>query len=81
MKKKQLLENGYREYRGKDVNVYFKLSLCTHSAHCVRSNKDVFKVCRRPWILPDNGQTEEVIRIVDGCPSGALQYLLKEEAV
>lgn len=38
MTKEELLANDYREYRGKEINVYFKAEICQHAAECVRGN-------------------------------------------
>ncbi|MDH6365887.1 MULTISPECIES: (4Fe-4S)-binding protein [unclassified Breznakia] len=79
MTKEQLLEMGYREYRGEHINVYFKKDLCTHSAVCVNGDRDLFNVCRKPWILPDAcASVDKVKRVVDACPSKALLYIEKE---
>ena len=78
MDEKELLEAGYRKYYGKNIDVFFKKELCTHSKNCVNGDPDVFNVKRRPWVLPDADDAEEVKRVVETCPSGALQYILNE---
>ncbi len=77
--KKELVEQGYRIYAGQELDVYFNLSMCQHSAHCLKSDHAVFDTKRKPWIVTDNASGETVTKIIDGCPSGALQYLWKEE--
>ncbi|MGY3748716.1 (4Fe-4S)-binding protein [Vagococcus acidifermentans] len=76
MTEQELLDKGYRKYSGKDIDVFFNTNICEHSGHCVRSNGDVFDVNRRPWIIADNADSAEVAEIIDGCPSGALKYVL-----
>jgi uncharacterized Fe-S cluster protein YjdI/CDGSH-type Zn-finger protein len=61
-------------YRGKDVEVSFDLDLCVHIAECLRGHPSVFDLNRRPWVLPDMGEADEVAEIVRRCPSGALLY-------
>lgn len=78
MTEKALLESGYRKYSGKDTDIYFNLSICQHSGNCVRGNKDVFDTKRKPWIVADNAFKEDVIRVIDTCPSGALKYIVKK---
>lgn len=78
MTEKQLLDFGYRKYTGKKIDVYFNASFCQHSGKCVRGNSKVFEVGRKPWILADNASAEEVARIIDTCPSGALKYILHD---
>ena len=60
-------------YRGRDIEVSFDLDLCIHVGECLRGERSVFKLDRRPWVLPDNGEANEIARVVELCPSGALQ--------
>lgn len=77
---KELLENGYRKYSGEDVDVYFNTDICTHSANCVKGSPEVFDTKRRPWVLPDNASANEVAKVIDTCPSGALKYIYSGES-
>ncbi len=61
-------------YRGRDVEVSFDLDICIHIGECLRGERNVFKLDRRPWALPDAGEADEVARVVELCPSGALLY-------
>lgn len=61
-------------YRGRDIEVSFDLDLCIHVGECLRGDRSVFKLERRPWVLPDEGSVDVVARVVELCPSGALQY-------
>ncbi|EIA20488.1 (4Fe-4S)-binding protein [Listeria fleischmannii] len=79
MNERELLENGYRKYHGEKVDVYFNTAICEHSGNCVRGNGELFNLDRKPWILPDNVSKEEVIRVIDTCPSGALKYIVHDE--
>ncbi|MGX7418149.1 (4Fe-4S)-binding protein [Carnobacterium gallinarum] len=72
-----LKEQGYRQYRGKDIDVYFNTHVCAHAGNCVRGNSEIFNLERKPWIQPDNGSLDEVKRIIRTCPSGALKYIEK----
>ncbi len=75
----QLIEKGYRKYYGNDIDVYFNKDICTHSGKCVRGNRQVFEVGRKPWIIADNANAEDIIQIINTCPSGALKFILKNE--
>ncbi|MBV7389086.1 MULTISPECIES: (4Fe-4S)-binding protein [Enterococcus] len=72
-----LLENGYRKYVGKDVDIYYNKDICAHIGNCVRGNPEIFEVGRRPWIIADNGPAENAVQVVNTCPSGALKYIRK----
>ena len=61
-------------YRGRDIEVSFDLDLCVHIAECLRGDRKVFELERRPWVLPDEADAEIVAQVVERCPSGALQY-------
>jgi uncharacterized Fe-S cluster protein YjdI/CDGSH-type Zn-finger protein len=63
-----------KTYRGKDVEVSFDLDICIHIGECLRGERRVFKLDRRPWVLPDEADADTVAEIVLRCPSGALQY-------
>lgn len=63
-----------RVYRGKDIEVSFDLDLCVHIAECLRGDRAVFQLDRKPWVLPDAADAELVAQVVERCPSGALQY-------
>jgi uncharacterized Fe-S cluster protein YjdI/CDGSH-type Zn-finger protein len=61
-------------YRGRDIEVSFDLDICIHVGECLRGEPNVFKLKRRPWALPDAGDSDDVARVIELCPSGALQY-------
>ena len=61
-------------YRGRDIEVSFDLDICVHVGECLRGEPRVFELDRRPWALPDNGDPDTVARVIQLCPSGALQY-------
>jgi uncharacterized Fe-S cluster protein YjdI/predicted GNAT family acetyltransferase len=80
MNEQELLDLGYRKYRGEAVDVFFKLELCTHSAICVRGNRRVFNIRKKPWIFPDGEHhKEKLMELIDACPSGALKYIQRNE--
>ncbi len=66
--------NKWKEYTGKDILVYFNLSVCSHSAICIRKLPEVFNLKKRPWICPDGADYRLVMQIIEECPSGALSY-------
>ena len=65
-------------YETNEITVTFDPTRCTHSGVCVRGLGQVFDVTRKRWIRPDLAQAEEVAAQVRRCPSGALQYQMKE---
>lgn len=65
------------DYEGADVTVTFDTSRCIHSAHCVRHLPQVFNTAARPWVQPDEASTADVLRVVAGCPTGALRAVTR----
>jgi uncharacterized Fe-S cluster protein YjdI/CDGSH-type Zn-finger protein len=63
-----------RTYRGVDIEVSFDGDLCIHATECVQGLPAVFDRHRRPWVLADNGSADEVSRVIERCPTGALLY-------
>ena len=51
----------------------FDPARCRHAAECLRGLPAVFDRDRRPWILPDGGDSADVVRVVARCPTGALR--------
>ena len=66
-------ESTRKRYTGAAVDVSFDPVRCRHAAECLRGLPAVFDVNRRPWILPDGGEADDVVRIVARCPTGALR--------
>ena len=61
-------------YKGKSITVTFDVALCTHVAECLRGLPGVFASFERPWVKPDEAPPDDVARIIEKCPTGALQY-------
>jgi uncharacterized Fe-S cluster protein YjdI len=61
-----------RSYSNNDITVYWDSKLCQHAGHCFRSLPNVFRPAKRPWINIDGADPEEIKRIVNKCPSGAI---------
>ncbi len=51
---------------------------CIHSRNCVLNRPDVFMPnVEGAWIHPENASSGELVAIADSCPSGAIQFELK----
>jgi uncharacterized Fe-S cluster protein YjdI len=50
-----------KTYAGTDVDVSFDPEVCIHAANCVRGLPAVFDTERRPWIVPDAAEADEVV--------------------
>ena len=61
-----------KEYSNGEVTIVWKPKLCIHSGVCVKTLPKVYNTKEHPWIKPENATTEELIKQVAKCPSGAL---------
>lgn len=52
--------------------LFGSLKNCIHSGICVKTLPGVYNPKDKPWIKPENAQTQELISQVAKCPSGAL---------
>lgn len=60
------------EYTNGDVTIIWKPELCAHAGICVKMLPEVYNPKNRPWIKPENATSDEIIKQVNQCPSGAL---------
>jgi CDGSH-type Zn-finger protein/uncharacterized Fe-S cluster protein YjdI len=61
---------------GKEATIHFDAQRCIHSRTCVLSHPDVFVPnVVGEWIHPDAQPVEELIRIGQNCPSGAISVV------
>jgi CDGSH-type Zn-finger protein/uncharacterized Fe-S cluster protein YjdI len=63
-----------KRYTSETIAVTFDGARCIHAAECVRGMPTVFDTKRRPWILPAAGTAEEIVAVIERCPTGALHY-------
>jgi CDGSH-type Zn-finger protein/uncharacterized Fe-S cluster protein YjdI len=68
------MSEGARRYRGETIDITFDGARCIHAAECVRGLPGVFDTQRRPWILPSGGSAEQIVDVIERCPTGALHY-------
>lgn len=61
---------------GREATIHFDASRCIHSRTCVLSHPDVFVPnVVGEWIHPDAQPVNELIRIGQNCPSGAIRVV------
>ncbi|WP_448698701.1 (4Fe-4S)-binding protein [Mucilaginibacter sp. AW1-3] len=63
-----------KKYQNDDITVFWQPEKCKHSGNCVRGLQQVFDPRRKPWVVMENGSTEDIVRTVQNCPSGALSF-------
>ncbi len=68
-------------YPGKELDILYDRRRCMHAAECGRASKRVFDGSRSPWIEPDHVAADDLVRIVQRCPTGALRVVRDGEEV
>jgi uncharacterized Fe-S cluster protein YjdI len=63
-----------KHYTNGEVVIVWKPNVCIHSAICFRGLPSVFDPRVKPWIKPEGASSEEIMKQIDKCPSGALSY-------
>lgn len=64
------------KYKSDDITVSFAPEVCIHAAECVKGLPSVFDTSKKPWVNVVGGTPDEIIDVIDRCPSGALKYEL-----
>ena len=62
------------DYVGKTITIHDNRAICAHAGFCTDGLSSVFRMNTEPWIDPDGATAQEIIAIVQKCPSGALSY-------
>jgi uncharacterized Fe-S cluster protein YjdI/CDGSH-type Zn-finger protein len=63
-----------RDYPGLGIVVHWDSARCMHSERCTRGLPEVFDRAARPWVRVEAASADEIARVIDTCPSGALSY-------
>lgn len=67
-------------YAGQDISIHDNRSLCAHAGVCTDNLASVFRMKQEPWIDPDAASVEEIVAVIQKCPSGALSFTLEDKA-
>jgi len=68
-----------QQYRSDRIIVRYDPDVCIHAAECVRGLPGVFDVTKKPWVHVHAATPEEIQRVIELCPSGALTYEIPSE--
>ena len=64
----------HKEYKNEDIAITWEPQKCIHSKKCWKELGKVFKPLKKPWVEPNGASTEEIIKQIEKCPSGALGF-------
>lgn len=70
-----------KKYSGQKISITFAASRCIHAAECGRGLPAVFDSSRKPWVDPDAATVEDIARVVNRCPTGALNFKASDRSV
>lgn len=68
-----------KHYSNGEVTVVWQPKFCIHSTNCFHGLPEVFMPSKRPWVDANGASTEEIIKQIKKCPSGALSYFMDSE--
>ncbi|VVB69449.1 Divergent 4Fe-4S mono-cluster [uncultured archaeon] len=78
--RKQTFAWPMREYPNGEIVVCWDPAKCIHAQECVKGLPQVFNREKKPWVNMHAASSEEIMRAIDRCPSGALSYRKAEDA-
>jgi len=71
------LVNKCDDYAGQKITIHDNRSICAHAGVCTDNLASVFRMKQEPWIDPDAASVDEIIAVIQKCPSGALSYSIE----
>lgn len=69
-----LMDNTANIFSNRDITVTYNPCACTNAERCARELSNVFRNSVIPWIDLDGAPAKKIIKQIQKCPSGALQY-------
>ena len=65
-------------YTSDEIMVSYDPKICIHAAECVKGLPEVFDPNKKPWVNVSGANPDEIVEVINKCPSGALEYELIE---
>jgi Uncharacterized conserved protein len=70
-----------REYSNGEITIVWRPAKCFHASFCWKELPEVFDPQKRPWTNPRGASSEQIVKQVKCCPSGALSYYKNKKEV
>jgi CDGSH-type Zn-finger protein len=70
-------EDKRESYSGSKITIHDNRGVCAHAGVCTDKLAAVFRMKQEPWIDPDAASVDEIIAVIEECPSGALSYSIE----
>jgi len=67
------------DYSTGNLTIHDNRGLCAHAGVCTDNLAAVFRLGTEPWIDPEGATAEEIVAVIERCPSGALSYSIDGE--
>jgi uncharacterized Fe-S cluster protein YjdI len=68
-----------KEYSNEEIVVCWNPDRCIHAGECMKGLPQVFNLESRPWVNIKGADSEEIMKVIDRCPSGALTYKMNRK--
>ena len=66
-------------YQGKKITLHDNRSICAHAGYCTEALPSVFRQHDEPFVNAEAASWQEIMDVVDKCPSGALSYSIEDD--
>ena len=66
-------------YKGRAITIHDNRGICSHAGFCTANLPSVFRMGSEPWIDPNGAEVEDIKRVIEMCPSGALSYSERDQ--
>ena len=61
-------------YKSDSIEITYALKLCIHAAECANGLPEVFDPNKKPWVDPKGAEVQNIVDVIERCPSGAPKY-------
>jgi CDGSH-type Zn-finger protein len=70
--------NKRESYIGTRITIHDNRAICAHAGYCTDNLSGVFRMGEEPWIDPNGADANEIVKLIEQCPSGALSYSIDD---